>query len=58
MIFEMEHSALGIIRQIGIPVRLSNTPGAVRTLPCKTGQDTVELLGWGIHHGNRVIEKE
>ena len=54
----MEHSALGIIRQIGIPVRLSNTPGAVRTLPCKTGQDTVELLGWGIHHGNRVIEKE
>ena len=44
MIFEMKHSTLGMISQIGIPIKLSDTPGAVRTLPRKTGQDTQEIL--------------
>ena len=51
MIFEMDHATLGKVRQIGIPVKLSDTPGKVRILPRRTGQDTQEILtGLGYNH--------
>jgi crotonobetainyl-CoA:carnitine CoA-transferase CaiB-like acyl-CoA transferase len=55
MIFEMDHPMLGKIKQIGIPIKLSDTPGKVRMLPRKTGQDTVEIL---TRFGYRDIEIE
>ena len=44
MIVEMEHTSLGKVKQIGIPVKLSETPGIVRSLPPKPGQHTEEIL--------------
>ncbi len=44
MICEVEHPALGAMRTLGIPVKLSATPGAVRSAPPLLGQHTGEVL--------------
>jgi crotonobetainyl-CoA:carnitine CoA-transferase CaiB-like acyl-CoA transferase len=44
MIEEVDHPTQGVIRQVGIPVRLSNTPGSIRMLPPRPGQHTKEIL--------------
>ncbi len=49
MVVPLEHPKAGPIRVTGVPVRLSDTPGAVRTAPPMLGQHTrqalTELLG-------------
>lgn len=44
MIIELEHATLGNVKQIGVPVKFSETPGKVRSLPPKPGQHTEEIL--------------
>jgi crotonobetainyl-CoA:carnitine CoA-transferase CaiB-like acyl-CoA transferase len=44
MIIEMDHASLGKVKQIGVPVKLSETPASVRSLPPKPGQHTEEIL--------------
>ena len=44
MTVEQEHPAWGVIRQVGIPFRLSRTPATIRTPPPLLGQDTDEVL--------------
>ncbi len=44
MILEHEHPVAGTIRQPGVPVKLSKTPGEVRSLPPYHGEHTEELL--------------
>ena len=44
MIAEVEHETIGALRLLGVPVKLSDTPGAVRTPPPRLGQHTVEVL--------------
>jgi crotonobetainyl-CoA:carnitine CoA-transferase CaiB-like acyl-CoA transferase len=41
---EVEHPALGVIRQVGIPVRFDSTPGAIRSAPPLLGEHTDEIL--------------
>jgi formyl-CoA transferase/CoA:oxalate CoA-transferase len=41
---EMEHPKVGKVRMVGAPVRLSATPGAVRTPAPSLGQHTDEVL--------------
>jgi crotonobetainyl-CoA:carnitine CoA-transferase CaiB-like acyl-CoA transferase len=45
MTVEQEHPAWGVIRQVGIPFQLSETPASIRTPPPTLGQDTDEILG-------------
>jgi crotonobetainyl-CoA:carnitine CoA-transferase CaiB-like acyl-CoA transferase len=45
MTVEQEHPAWGVIRQVGIPFRLSDTPASIRTPPPSLGEDTDEILG-------------
>ncbi|HEY7701252.1 MAG TPA: CoA transferase [Candidatus Limnocylindrales bacterium] len=45
MTAEVEHPALGVIRQAGIPLRFERTPGAIRTAPPLLGEHTDEVLG-------------
>ena len=40
----VEHPALGVIRQAGIPIRFGSTPGAIRTAPPLLGEHTDEIL--------------
>ncbi len=44
MIEAVEHATLGEVQTLGIPIKLSSTPGAVRTAPPTLGQHTDQIL--------------
>ena len=44
MIQSIEHSAAGALRVLGVPMKLSDTPGAVRTPPPVLGEHTDKVL--------------
>jgi crotonobetainyl-CoA:carnitine CoA-transferase CaiB-like acyl-CoA transferase len=44
MITHVEHATIGALQLLGIPVKLSDTPGAVRTPPPTLGQHTAMVL--------------
>ncbi|MEM3899046.1 MAG: CaiB/BaiF CoA-transferase family protein, partial [Candidatus Bathyarchaeia archaeon] len=44
MLVEIEHPKAGTIKQIGIPMKFSETPGEIRTAPPLLGQHTDEIL--------------
>ena len=46
MIAMVEHATIGPLKALGVPVKLSDTPGAVRTPPPTLGQHTEAVL----HH--------
>ena len=47
MVVELDHPLAGPIRVTGIPIKMSDTPGEVRTPPPLLGQHTAEILaGW------------
>ena len=45
MTVEQDHPAWGVIRQVGIPFTLSETPASIRTPPPTLGEHTDEILG-------------
>jgi crotonobetainyl-CoA:carnitine CoA-transferase CaiB-like acyl-CoA transferase len=45
MLVEVEHPALGVLRQAGIPIEFEATPGAIRSAPPLLGEHTDEILG-------------
>ena len=44
MIQQVEHAVAGAVRVTGVPIKLSDTPGAVRTAPPTLGQHTQSIL--------------
>lgn len=44
MIARFEHAAAGALRALGVPIKLSSTPGAVRTPPPRLGEHTDAIL--------------
>jgi CoA:oxalate CoA-transferase len=44
MILSIEHAVAGAVRVTGVPIKLSDTPGSVRTPPPGLGQHTREIL--------------
>jgi crotonobetainyl-CoA:carnitine CoA-transferase CaiB-like acyl-CoA transferase len=44
MVVEVEHSALGPVKTIGLPVKFSETPGKVRAGAPVYGEHTSEVL--------------
>jgi crotonobetainyl-CoA:carnitine CoA-transferase CaiB-like acyl-CoA transferase len=44
MIARVEHATIGSLRTLGVPVKLSDTPGGVRTAPPTLGQHTDAVL--------------
>jgi crotonobetainyl-CoA:carnitine CoA-transferase CaiB-like acyl-CoA transferase len=45
MIVEMRHPVHGIVKQFGQPIKLSATPGTMRTVAPHTGEHTDQVLG-------------
>ena len=45
MVIALDHPVAGAIRQLGVPIKLGETPGAVRTPPPVLGQHTSTILG-------------
>ncbi len=44
MIEEVEHAIAGVVRVTGVPIKLSDTPGAVRSAPPRLGEHTERIL--------------
>ncbi|MDQ3486251.1 MAG: CoA transferase [Acidobacteriota bacterium] len=44
MIQQVQHAVAGAVRVTGVPIKLSDTPGAVRTAPPTLGQHTESIL--------------
>ncbi len=44
MIQEVEHPTIGMLKMLGIPIKLSDTPGSVRKAPPLLGENTEEVL--------------
>jgi formyl-CoA transferase/CoA:oxalate CoA-transferase len=44
MIAEVQHATIGAMRVLGTPIKLSETPGAVRTAPPRLGEHTEAVL--------------
>lgn len=44
MIEAVEHATAGTVRVLGVPIKLSDTPGRVRTAPPTLGQHTASVL--------------
>jgi len=44
MIAAVEHAAIGRVQVLGVPIKLSETPGTVRTAPPTLGQHTDQIL--------------
>ena len=44
MIEAVEHAAAGTLKVLGVPIKLSETPGSVRTAPPTLGQHTAQVL--------------
>ncbi|GAC1330484.1 MAG: CoA transferase [Bradyrhizobium sp.] len=45
MVVEVEHSSLGKVKTLGLPIKFSQTPGKVRTGAPRYGQHTAAVLG-------------
>ena len=55
MAAEVEHPALGVLRQAGIPIRFDRTPGMIRTAPPLLGEHTDEILAELGYDGGQVV---
>lgn len=44
MVAQVEHEAAGTLRLLGVPIKLSETPGAVVTPPPRLGEHTTDIL--------------
>lgn len=44
MVLELEHAKLGKIKQVGISIKLSDTPGSIHNLAVPPGHDTDEVM--------------
>jgi crotonobetainyl-CoA:carnitine CoA-transferase CaiB-like acyl-CoA transferase len=56
MVLEMNHPTLGILKQIGFPVKLSETPAQIRNLGKVVGSDTQEIME-GLGYSPNDIER-
>ncbi len=59
MIEEIDHPAIGPLKLLGLPVKLSSTPGGVRRPPPQLGEHTRAILsgdlGWSAEDVERVV---
>jgi crotonobetainyl-CoA:carnitine CoA-transferase CaiB-like acyl-CoA transferase len=56
MITTVMHPTLGEMPMLGVPIKLSDTPGKVRTPPAGFGEHTREVLR-GLEYSDAEIER-
>ncbi len=57
MVVEVPHQTLGSIKVSGVPIKLSDTPGAVSTAPPLLGQHTAEILKGLLGYSLKEVEE-
>jgi crotonobetainyl-CoA:carnitine CoA-transferase CaiB-like acyl-CoA transferase len=55
MVTTVEHASLRAVRVLGVPVKLSATPGSVRSAPPALGQHTEQILRGGLGFSDAEI---
>ena len=59
MVVEVEHSTLGQVKTIGLPIKFSQTPGKVRSGAPLYGEHTSAILGaYGFADEIAALEQE
>jgi crotonobetainyl-CoA:carnitine CoA-transferase CaiB-like acyl-CoA transferase len=56
MVLDIEHPKFGKIKQVGISIKLSDTPGSIRSLTVPLGHDTDEVMS-GLGYSKDEMEK-
>jgi len=56
MVIEVEHPSIGKVKQVGMPIKLSETPGEVRSLSPVLGENTGEILDGLGYNKERIAE--
>jgi crotonobetainyl-CoA:carnitine CoA-transferase CaiB-like acyl-CoA transferase len=56
MVEAVEHATAGTLKVLGVPIKLSDTPGRVRTAPPILGQHTTSVLQEDLHVPDAQIE--
>ena len=56
MVLELDHPKMGKVKQVGVSIKLSDTPGGVRSLAPVAGQHTDEILA-GLGYSKEKIEE-
>jgi crotonobetainyl-CoA:carnitine CoA-transferase CaiB-like acyl-CoA transferase len=56
MVVELDHPKFGKVKQVGISIKLSETPGQIRALAPLPGQHTDEILQ-GLGYSKEKIEE-
>ena len=57
MVVALDHPLVGAMKVLGVPIKLSDTPGAVRVPPPTLGQHTDQILGGDLGYGSDQIER-
>ena len=56
MVVTVNHPTVGPMRTLGVPVKLSETPGGVRTPPPRLGEHTAQVLSQDLGLSRQEIE--
>ena len=56
MIVETKDPVAGTVRHVGIPMKLSDTPGSIRKLPSRLGEDTQAILSELGYDRDQILE--
>jgi crotonobetainyl-CoA:carnitine CoA-transferase CaiB-like acyl-CoA transferase len=57
MVEAVEHACAGPLRVLGVPIKLSDTPGKVRTAPPMLGQHTAQVLQHDLGVGDADLDR-
>ncbi len=57
MVVAMDHPVAGAIRALGVPIKLADTPGEVRTPPPTLGQHTEQILGNDLGYSAEAVAR-